>query len=70
METLNWYTVRLFIPCLLFSSAWMSSWLWQSSPWWACLTAILLACGISYSIFCCWWNPNKCEFDRPDVNLV
>lgn len=62
----NCMLIRVLAPLLFGMSALASTYLWDYSPWWACLTAVLIAAGISYSIFCCCWNTENCKV-RDDI---
>lgn len=56
-------------PLVLFLLAWLSTGLWKFSEWWACLTVVLIATGISWSIFCWWIDTDTCVV-RPEVCCV
>ena len=63
---MQWLVVRCIIPCIMIFLCILSINLWNYSPYWAALTAVLTACTASYSIFCWWLDPEKCDVKSPE----
>ena len=63
----NWIVVRISVPIIILTLVIASVYMWNLSPYYSLVTAVLTAVLTAYILWCYLWNPDTCGVDGADV---